>query len=51
MSKTKNQKLIKWVAEVEAMCKPDKVYWCDGTKAEYDHIMQEAVKTGAAVKL
>ena len=48
---TKNKKLLDWVAEVEAMCQPDQVYWCDGSKEEYDRLMQEMVDAGTAVKL
>ncbi|RJX33812.1 MAG: phosphoenolpyruvate carboxykinase (GTP) [Desulfarculus sp.] len=46
-----NQKLNKWVQECAAKCKPDKVYWCDGSKAEYDRLMQEMLATGMAVPL
>ena len=48
---TTNQKLLDWVAEVEAMCTPDQVVWCDGTKDEYDRLMAEMVASGAAIKL
>ena len=48
---TTNQKLLDWVAEVEAMCKPDQVYWCDGSKEEYDRLMDQMVATGMAIKL
>jgi len=51
MSKTKNKKLLNWVAEVQAMCTPDQVVWCDGSKAEYDRLMGEMVKSGMAIKL
>ncbi len=27
----KNAKLIAWVAEMAALCKPETIYWCDGT--------------------
>ena len=48
---TKNQKLLNWVAEVQAMCTPDQVVWCDGSKEEYDRLMAEMVKSGMAIKL
>jgi phosphoenolpyruvate carboxykinase (GTP) len=48
---TKNKKLLAWVAEVEAMCRPDRVEWVDGSKAEYDRLTQEMVEAGAATRL
>ena len=51
MKKTKNQKLLDWVAEVQAMCKPDNVQWTDGSTEEYDRLMQEMVDSGMATKL
>lgn len=51
MTKTNNKKLLDWVAEVEAMCKPDSVVWCDGSKKEYDGLMHLMVNTGQAHRL
>ncbi|MBF0154399.1 MAG: phosphoenolpyruvate carboxykinase (GTP) [Magnetococcales bacterium] len=48
---TKNAKLLAWVEEVRTMCQPDNVVWCDGTKAEYDHMMKLLVDAGLATKL
>ena len=48
---TTNQKLLDWVAEIEAMCTPDQVVWCDGSKEEYDRLMAEMCETGMAIKL
>ncbi len=31
-----NTKAIAWIQEVADLCQPDRVYWCDGTDAEYD---------------
>ena len=47
----KNEKLKKWVAETAALCKPDKVEWCDGSDAEYDRMFDMMVKSGTAIKL
>ncbi len=48
---TNHKKLIAWVNEIEAMCKPDRVEWCDGTKEEYDRHMNDMIESGLAVKL
>ena len=40
---TKNEKLIKWVENWAEICKPTGVYWCDGSKAEYDRLCDELV--------
>jgi phosphoenolpyruvate carboxykinase (GTP) len=49
--KMKNTKLNKWVQEITALCLPDKTYWCDGTKAEYDSLMGQMVAEGRATPL
>ena len=50
-SMTKNKKLISWVEEMAQMCKPDKVYWCDGTWAEYNAMIKTTVDSGVATPL
>ena len=49
--KTKNQKLLKWVDETAALCKPDAIHWCDGSKPEYDALFRSMVASGAATPL
>lgn len=47
----KNAKLIAWVADMVALCKPDQVYWCDGSQEEYDRLCQQLVDAGTFKKL
>ncbi len=47
----KNAKLIAWVADMVALCKPDSVYWCDGSQDEYDRLCQQLVDAGTFKKL
>jgi len=48
---TKNKKLLNWVNEMAALCKPDRVYWCDGSQEEYDRLCAELVQHGTFVRL
>ncbi len=48
---TTNAALVKWVNEWVAICEPDAVYWCDGSKAEYDRLCNELVDSGLAIRL
>ncbi|MGA8391151.1 MAG: phosphoenolpyruvate carboxykinase (GTP) [Burkholderiaceae bacterium] len=47
----KNAKLVAWVADMVALCKPDSVYWCDGSQEEYDRLCQQLVDAGTFLKL
>ena len=47
----KNAKLIAWVADMVGLCKPDDVYWCDGSDAEYQRLCQQLVDAGTFKKL
>ncbi|CAN7684720.1 phosphoenolpyruvate carboxykinase (GTP) [Acidovorax sp. LjRoot118] len=50
-SHVKNARLIAWVADMAALCKPDSIYWCDGSKEEYDRLCQQLVDAGTFQKL
>ena len=47
----KNQKLLAWVKEIQELCQPDNVYWCDGSEEEYQRLIQELVDSGMATPL
>ncbi len=48
---TANPKLRAWVDEMTALCRPDRVRWCDGSQAEYDEMLGLLVAGGTARKL
>ncbi|BEP33186.1 phosphoenolpyruvate carboxykinase (GTP) [Variovorax sp. V59] len=50
-SYVKNAKLIAWVADMAALCKPQAIHWCDGSKEEYDRLCQQLVDAGTFKKL
>ena len=47
----KNAKLVAWVGEIAALCKPDAIHWCDGSQAEYDALCQQLVDAGTFQRL
>lgn len=46
-----HKKLLNWVNETVALCKPDKVYWCDGSQEEYERMTAMLVEKGTFIKL
>ncbi len=50
-SYVKNAKLIAWVAEMAALCKPADIQWCDGSTEEYDRLCAQMVAAGTLKKL
>ncbi len=48
---TQHRKLLAWVEEVAALTQPDRIYWCDGSDAEYDRLCGELVAAGTFRKL
>jgi phosphoenolpyruvate carboxykinase (GTP) len=47
----KNNKLNNWVNEVASLCQPEQIYWCDGSRAEYDRLIEQMVTEGRAIPL
>ncbi len=48
---SENAKLNEWVREIEDLCKPDAVHWCDGSDAENATLIQRMLDSGTARKL
>jgi len=48
---TTNQKLINWIKEIEALCKPSNIHWCDGSEDEYNRLCDELVEAGNFISL
>jgi phosphoenolpyruvate carboxykinase (GTP) len=48
---TSNERLKSWVAETAALCKPDRVVWCDGSEHEYQAMLRVLVQGGTAIPL
>ena len=46
-----NQELLDWVQEIETHCQPNQVIWWNGTKTEYDSLLEEQVNLGKAIAL
>jgi len=50
-SPTSHAKLNAWVKEIAALVEPSAIYWCDGSKAEYDEMVKILVDAGLATPL
>ncbi len=48
---TSNTELQSWVEEVSEMTKPDNIYWCNGSKEEYEEFIQKMLGTGDLMQL
>ena len=47
---SKNEKLNAWVQEIEELCKPDTVHWCNGSDGENDELIQLMLDAGTLLK-
>ncbi len=47
----KHARLIAWVTDMVALCKPTAVVWCDGSEAEYERLCAQLVAAGTFKRL
>jgi len=48
---TKNKSLSAWVDEMAALCRPDEIFWCDGSEDEKMKLTKRAVHQGEVEEL
>ena len=48
---TTYEALQTWVGETAALCQPDRVEWCDGSKEEWDRLTQLLYDNGTFTRL
>ena len=46
-----NIRLINWVKEMAELCKPDSVYWCNGSDEEFEQMTNDLIVNGTFIKL
>ncbi|MGE0713626.1 MAG: phosphoenolpyruvate carboxykinase (GTP) [Planctomycetota bacterium] len=46
-----NAAIQRWVKEIEQLCTPDQVVWCDGSEAERARLVAECLETGELIEL
>ena len=46
-----NPHVLQWVEKMAAITQPSRIFWCDGSEAERDHLYIVAVEQGVLVRL
>ena len=49
--KVEHRALLAWVEKMAALCQPDRIYWCDGSKEETDRLCTQMVAEGKLLRL
>ena len=47
----KNEKMVSWIEEMRQLCQPEDVVICDGSKEQYDALIQKCLDKGLCVRL
>jgi phosphoenolpyruvate carboxykinase (GTP) len=48
---TKHEELLAWVEETAKLTQPERIHWCDGSKQEYDALVETMVAGGDLIRL
>ncbi len=48
---TDNKKVLTWLEEMKALCRPQNVVWINGSEEQLESLREEAVSTGEMIKL
>ncbi len=48
---TNNKKVLTWLEEMKALCKPEKIVWIDGSREQVEALREEACASGEMIKL
>ncbi|MGH7970955.1 MAG: phosphoenolpyruvate carboxykinase (GTP), partial [Limisphaerales bacterium] len=46
-----NKSVLAWVQEMANLCRPDSIFWCNGSKAERKELTDEAVAREILIRL
>jgi phosphoenolpyruvate carboxykinase (GTP) len=47
----RHQGLIRWVERIARLAEPQKIVWCDGSRAEYERLCEQMVTAGTLLRL
>src|SRR5437667_198989 len=47
----RHRALRQWVSEVARLSKPERIHWCDGSRAEYERLCAELERAGTFIRL